>query len=385
MGVVCALGRTVTEICRRVFSGERGIGAIRAFDTTGCRVNIAAGAPEVDVPPGAWLGGSRTAALAYHAAASALEQSQLGPARVRAGVVLGSAGDGTPALEAYLGGSRRKARLLAYPRRASTDLVAHWLGLGGPRCTINTACSSGAVALIHGADLLRARACDAVVAGGADELTRFTLTGFASLRALDPDPCRPFDRDRRGMSLGEGAGCLVLERLVDARRRGAEILAVLAGTGHTCDAHHLTAPDPAGQGAARAVRSALIEAGIAPERIAFINAHGTGTPHNDAAEVRALTAALGAHAPRCLVHSAKASIGHCLGAAGAIEAVIAVQSLRDQKVPPTAGLERPEFSGALDFVRGSARRFDGHFGLSTSFGFGGNNAVLVMAHPAVLP
>jgi 3-oxoacyl-[acyl-carrier-protein] synthase II len=386
MGAVSALGRDAAEIFERLVAGERGIGRIRGFDTTGCRVDIAAEAPDVPLPPRGTAAHSRTAALALHAARAALAQAHLGPeSRQRVGLALGSAGDGTPVLEERLGGRGHSSRLLAYPRRASTDLVAWSLGLGGPRATLNTACSSGAVAVIHGSMLLRSGACDAVLAGGADELTRFTLTGFCSLRAVDPGPCRPFDRERRGMTLGEGAGMLLLERLADARSRGAEVLAVLAGTGHTCDAHHLTAPDPEGRSAARAMRLALAEASVGPDRLGFVNAHGTGTPHNDAAEVRAITAALGPYAARCPVHSAKASIGHCMGAAGAIEAVIAIESLRERTVPPTAGLEQPEFEHELDFVRGGARRVDAPYGLSTSFGFGGNNGVLVFARPEVLP
>ena len=186
------------------------------------------------------------------------------------------------------------------------------------------------------------------------------------------------------MSIGEGAGFLMLERLADARARGAAVLAVLAGAGHTCDAGHLTAPDPQGQGAARALRAALRAARVEPEQIAFVNAHGTGTPHNDLSEVRAVSAALGSHAARCPLHSVKGSIGHCMGAAGAIEAALTILSLREGWVPPTAGLRQPELEGAVDFVRDSARAVAGEYAVSSSFGFGGNNAALVFGRPEVI-
>jgi 3-oxoacyl-[acyl-carrier-protein] synthase II len=305
------------------------------------------------------------------------------------GLVVGTAGSGDGALEAYLehtrqpGEESRLRRLLcAYPKRTMTDRVGWTLGLGGPRATVNTACSSGVVAIVHAMDLLMSRVCDAVVAGGADQLTRYTLTGFASLRALDPNPCRPFDCARRGMSLGEGAGFLVLERLSVARRRGARVWAGLVGAGHTCDAGHLTAPDPEGRGAARAMVAAMAAARIIPEQVGFVNAHGTGTPHNDAAEIRALRTALGSEIRRCPVHSVKACIGHCMGAAGAIETIVSAMTLARGRIPHTPGLERPEASD-LCFVQGESRPLELRYGLTNSFGFGGNNATLAVAHPAV--
>jgi 3-oxoacyl-[acyl-carrier-protein] synthase II len=395
LGVITSLGTDPDTLFRGLVRAERGFGKVRAFDTTGCRVDIAAEArlPETGPKPigVAHAAYTRTAALAHHAASAALRQAELpGETLGRAGLVLGSAGAGTPALEAYLArvsaGAPRRARaamMLGFPKRLLTDVVASTLGLGGPRATINTACSSGAVSVIHGIDLLRSGHCDAVLAGGADELTRFTLTGFCSLRAVDPEPCRPFDRTRRGMSLGEGAGAVVLERLADVRARGGRVLAIVAGFGHSCDAGHLTAPDPGGGMAGRAMRAALEMAGVDAADVAFVSAHGTGTPHNDSAEVRAICRTLGVYARRCPVHTVKASVGHCMGAAGAVEAVAAISSLTEGLVPPTAGLTDPEFADDADFVRDEPRRVTGQFGLSNSFGFGGNNAALLLAHPEV--
>jgi 3-oxoacyl-(acyl-carrier-protein) synthase len=305
-------------------------------------------------------------------------------------LVLGSTAAGDHLLEAYLGRLRRRGRerssdlsLLGYPKRSLVGTVARALGLGGPCSAVNTACSSGLVAIITAVDWLRAGLCEAVVAGGADPLTRYTLSGFCALRAVDPEPCRPFDRNRRGMSLGEGAGAMVLERLERANRRGAEVLAVVAGAGLACDAHHLTAPDPEGRGAARAMRAALGEAGIGPEAVGFINAHGTGTPHNDRAELASVQAVFGRRAPSCPLSTVKGHIGHCLGAAGAIEAVVTLETLRRGLVPPTAGLTDPELAGDFDFVRGTPRPVVARYGLSNSFGFGGNNASLLLASPEV--
>jgi len=167
------------------------------------------------------------------------------------------------------------------------------------------------------------------------------------------------------------------------RRRGGRVLAVVAGYGHSCDASHLTAPDPRGDGACRAMNAALAMAGVDPGEVAFVSAHGTGTPHNDSAEVRAICESLGEHARRCPIHTVKASVGHCMGAAGAVEAVAGISTLIEGFVPPTAGLTDPEFADDADFVRDEARRITGRFGLSNSFGFGGNNAALVLARPEV--
>jgi len=186
------------------------------------------------------------------------------------------------------------------------------------------------------------------------------------------------------VSVGEGAGFVVVESLERARDRGAAIAAVIAGYGHSCDAHHLTAPDPAGAGAARAIRVALASAGIGPGEIGFVNAHGTATPHNDRAELAALSLALGPHLERCPVHSVKACLGHCMGAAGVIETIVAIRSLGAGVVPHTPGLEQPERPGAADFVMGQPRRVETDYALTNSFGFGGNDAVLVLARPEVV-
>ncbi len=391
MGVVTALGAGVDPTFDAVLQGRRGTRRIQRFDSTGCRVRIAAevSAEVVDRVVGGPAGGTtRTAKLAVRAAREALIQAGYPRAAPpRTALVLGTAGAGDAALERHLerlrAGTGRDAVLGRYPKRATTDSVATELGVDGPLATLNTACSSSAVAIIHAIELLRAGFCAQALAGGSDELTRYTFSGFGALRALDPEPCRPFDRTRRGMSLGEGAGFLVLEPLPQAQQRGAAVLGLVAGYGHSCDAGHLTAPDPSGAGAARAIRAALAMAGITPADVGFVNAHGTGTLHNDRAELAALALALGERLTTCPVHSVKACIGHCMGAAGAIEAVITMRSLQRRVVPHTPGLVEPEEPMRADFVMHDSRSTAARYALSNSFGFGGNDAALVIATPEV--
>ncbi|MGC4000691.1 MAG: beta-ketoacyl-[acyl-carrier-protein] synthase family protein [Anaeromyxobacter sp.] len=380
VGAVTALGLGPDCLFDGLLAGVRGFGRVERFGVNGCRVQLAA---EVrgDLPV---VGSTRTADLAVTAVRNAIAKLPPFVDLSRVGVVLGSAGAGTAGLEdRLLGIADAPALLRRYTKRELVDEVARSLGFGGPRHAINTACSSGAMAVALAADWLRFGDCDVAIAVGADELGRFTYTGFHALRAMDPEPCRPFDRHRQGLTMGEGAGCVVLERPREARRRGAPIRAFLGAVGQACDAHHLTAPDPSGAGPARAIARALEGAGVEPREVGFINAHGTGTPLNDAAEVSSIEVALGAAAVECPVHSVKATVGHCMGAAGAIEAVVAVLSLERQLVPHTAGLTDCEFDGRVRCVRGEPLHVEADFALSTSFGFGGNDAAILLAHPRV--
>jgi 3-oxoacyl-[acyl-carrier-protein] synthase II len=205
-----------------------------------------------------------------------------------------------------------------------------------------------------------------------------SYSGFNALQALDREPCRPFDRRRAGISLGEGAALFVLERWDQAEQRGAQILGELVSYGVSADAHHVTQPRPDGAGAVLAMRRALSEGGIAPETIDYVNAHGTGTPQNDVVETRAIKQVLGAHAYRIPVSSTKSQVGHCLAAAGAIEALASLLALRDAMVPPTATLSEPDPECDLDYVPRVSRRAQLRTVLSNSYGFGGNNTSLVL-------
>lgn len=381
-GAVTALGVGVDALWQGQLEGRRPFGEVCAFDVKNCRAQIAAEVKS-ELPD---AGEDRSASLAVLAAGEALREARIDE-RQRVGLVVGSACAGTAVLEAALSAQPNlpPSWCKRYERRWLADEVAAALARTkqvtiGRRAVINTACTSGAVAIALGVDWLRANDCDCVLAIGTDELARFTYAGFLSLRSLDPEPCRPFDRTRRGLTIGEGAGCLVIERARDAKRRGASIRGQVLSVGLACDAHHLTAPDPEGLGAVRAIERGLAEAEIGVRDIGFVNAHGTGTPLNDIAEITSLERALGEYARDCPVHSVKGTIGHCMGAAGAIEAIVALRSLETGIVPPTAGLSDCEFDGRVQCVKARPIQVDASYAISTSFGFGGNDAVVVLAH-----
>jgi 3-oxoacyl-(acyl-carrier-protein) synthase len=250
----------------------------------------------------------------------------------------------------------------------------------GPVSTVSVACASGTAAIGLGAEWIRGGRVDRVLAGGTDALSAFVFSGFDALRALSPSAARPFDAARDGLTLGEGAGFLLLEEEESARRRGAAVLARIAGYGSGSDAHHLTRPDPSGGGVVRAIESALRQAGRAPFEVGFVSAHGTGTTFNDAMEEAALAHVLGPEARTVPVNGIKGAIGHTLGAAGALEAVLSVLVLVEQRVPPTAGHVTKDPRSPLSIVAGRPFSPDRSIdvALSTSSAFGGTNAALVL-------
>ena len=249
-----------------------------------------------------------------------------------------------------------------------------------PRETVVTACSSGAVSLALAADLVADGVAPLAVAGGVDALTRICFMGFNALKLLDSAPCRPFDRDRRGMSIGEGAAFVVLEDAGRARAREARVYAELAGYGMTSDAFHVTSPHPDGEGMARAMRAALQQAGVTPASVGYANAHGTATPQNDRIEARAIRDVFGEG--RLLVSSTKSMIGHTMAAAGTLEAVATVLALVNEVIPPTAQLETPDPEIPFDCVPRVAREAAVELAVSNSFGFGGQNVTLLFRRAA---
>ncbi|MEU3839068.1 beta-ketoacyl-[acyl-carrier-protein] synthase family protein [Streptomyces sp. NPDC028635] len=331
--------------------------------------------------------------FALVAARRAVTDAGLGPGPLgeRVGVVLGV---GSNCLSTYVTefghlGAGRPERVspLALPRSVpsmAAGEVAVDLGAQGPNFTTASACASGATALGVARDLLRSGTCDVVLAGGSESgRSRMAVTCFSRMRALSrrrdaPElASRPFDARRDGLVLGEGAAVLVLERTADARARRARVLALLRGYGAGSDAHHPVAPHPRGEGAARAIRAALRDADCAPRDIAHVNAHGTSTPLSDAAEAAALTRVFGSHAPA--VTASKGVVGHALGAAGAIQAAYTVLALRRGLVPPVANFEGQDGDHKVDIVAGRPRPAAGGAAVSCSFGFGGQNAVLVFS------
>ena len=261
--------------------------------------------------------------------------------------------------------------MLQQPTSAPSDAVARTLGLGGGAVSNATACASAGAAIGLGADYIRAGYADVAIAGGSDALCRLTYSGFNVLQAVDPEPCSPFGATRKGITLGEGAGYLVLERWDDAIARGATILAELSGYGASCDAHHPTAPAEDGRGAEAAMRGAMAEARVAS--VDYVNAHGTGTLLNDSAETKAIIAALGTNVP---VSSSKSYFGHTLGASGAVEAVVTVLALQHQIAPPTLRLHQSADDCSLDYIPHTPRPLAMTNVLSNTFGFGGSNVSL---------
>ena len=392
LGAVSAVGGSAEETWSALREGRCGIGPLTLFDTAGLIAHTAAQIPRIPSPrgiaPALRKRASRADLTALAAAEEALADAGLDPRALdpeRAGVVLGAGAGGLFETEEYyfgrlargLGRSRVSRAWGFYPC-VTTDLLGAHFGFEGYTTTVMTACSSSTIAIGLAGDAVRTGTADIVLTGGADALSRLTFAGFCALRAVDPDRCRPFDRGRKGMSLGEAAGILVLEEWDRARRRGARIHAEFLGYGAACDAHHVTAPDPSGDGAARTMRAALEDARVAPGDIDYVSAHGTATPFNDEAETRAIHAVFGPHARRLPVSSVKSMVGHCLGAAGAIEAVALAQTIRDGVLPPTIGLSDADPQCDLDYVPNTARRCSVRTALSNSFAFGGNNGAIVL-------
>lgn len=409
LGAVSAWGWTAASLWSGLTGPRTGISHSRRFDTRGHRTHVVGEVPEpaaeISAELNRWKHYSQADRFAVVAAVEACRQAGL-IASVRtespglgpgAGVFLGGSTGGMAEGEEYfrslIGKRSQRAglRLLAsHQLNSPGDEVARLLGVSGPVRSFTSACASGALAIGSALDALRRGEVEIAIAGGSDSLCQLTYAGFNSLRAVDSRPCRPFRRERAGLSLGEGAGILVLESIERARARGAEPLASLLGAGGSCDAHHMTAPHPRGAGAAIAVQRALHDAAVEPDAIDFINAHGTATPHNDAAEWQAIQRVFGARAPSIPVTSTKGSVGHLLGSSGAIEAVATVLCLQAGRIHPTPGEGERDEACPVDLIYPDCRRLPSNGGgkaplaVSTSFGFGGANAALVLGGMAPL-
>ncbi len=340
--------------------------------------------PQFEEKPGFRL--SRTDVLALQAAKDALSRAAADRELARrAGVVVASTVGGLTGIE--LGAARNAASfvrqgggfssLTSYQIGHVPDVVASYLGLEGPRLGVSVACASGAMAIALGARMIHDGAAPIVLAGGSDALCRFTVSGFNALQALDPDPCTPFDKNRKGLNIGEGAAVLVLESREQAIARGAPILATLRGWAMSNDAYHPTAPHEAGCGLAQSMQQAMVMAHVGPDEIGYVNAHGTGTPLNDIAETKAYELAFGKRSGPIPVSSTKSYVGHNLAAAGSLEAVVTILSLRTKSLFPTLRLTDPIESDSVDWIMGGPRRSDFSFAMSVSAGFGGSNTSLL--------
>jgi len=387
MGVFCSIGRNVEEFLQSLREGRSGIGPISLFDTSKYPSKI--GAEIRDYEAGQYFSKkglkrlSRTDQFALIAAEEAIKDSgiQSFPPE-QLGICLGAGAGGMFEAEAYHReilheGKSTPSLLLPFIPSFTASRVAERFGFSGPKATVTTACSSSATSIGYGADLIQSGKSRAVLCGGSDALSELTFGGFNSLKAMDPFPCKPFDRRRAGMSLGEGAAILVLESLDEAAKRRAKIHAEFLGYGIGGEAYHITAPEPTGTAEARIMEQAIEESGIKRSQVDYINAHGTGTPLNDKVETLSIKKVFGERVYSIPVSSIKSMVGHCLGSAGAIEAVASILSIIHSFIPPTVNYREGDDDCDLDYVPGKPRQTEVKVVLSNSFAFGGNCTTLV--------
>jgi 3-oxoacyl-[acyl-carrier-protein] synthase II len=375
-GVVTPVGHDVESFWSALLTGADGLSSIERFPVGDLRVQRGGEIKKIRIPPGRPAPECRASRLLVAAVEDLRAGAALDCDAGRLAVVVGTALGGVDELDQALGHDRG-------PRRAASGLydspahrLATWIGARGPVVTVSTACASGATAIGIGADLLRDDQADLVVAGGYDALCRFVMRGFDSLRSLTRDRVRPFDRRRSGLLLGEGAGLVLMSREPDARSRPS--MGRLRGHASTSDGAHVAAPHPEGRGLDAAIRGALAEAGVTATEVDFVSAHGTGTLLNDRIETAVLKRVLGPRAREVPVNSIKGALGHTMGAAAALEAIMCLLASHHGAIPQTAGLEEPDPDCDLDHVQSVPRLARPRLSLSTSLGFGGCNAALVL-------
>lgn len=400
MGLVTPVGNDVPSSWRAILAGTSGAGLISHFDHSQFKTHIAAEVKDFDPTLYVDKKEARRMDRFLHFAAAAtqeavadakLDVAQYGAPRV--GVLVGSGIGGIHILleqhDLMKERGPRRVSPFAVPGLMLNSAAAHvsiMTGARGPNLAIATACATGSHAIGSAADLIRCGRADAMICGGSEAaIVPMAVAGFENMGAVsgrNDEPqraSRPFEKDRDGFVMGEGAGIMILERLDKAQARGARIYAELIGYGLTDDAHHVTAPLEDGSGAVACMESALADAGLTPEAVDYINAHGTSTPLNDASETQAVKTVFGAHAYRLAISSTKSMTGHLMGAAGAIEAIFSVLTLRDQILPPTINYDTPDPLCDLDYVPNHARPAVGavNVAMSNSFGFGGHNGTVV--------
>ncbi|MBI2529307.1 MAG: beta-ketoacyl-[acyl-carrier-protein] synthase family protein [Candidatus Rokubacteria bacterium] len=378
-GVTTPIGQDVEAFWSALLTGASGISPIERFPVADLRVRRGGEIKKLTrLRDWGRLPGCRATRLLLSAADDLCARTGGRPLPAdpsRVAVVVGTALGGVEEWERAQGGDRRLGRLRGGLYDTPGRNLARWLGARGPALTVSTACASGATAIGVAADLLRQGRADAVVAGGYDPLCRFVMRGFDALRSLTRDEVRPFDRRRSGLLLGEAAALVLLRRDADA---GPARLGRLLGHASTGDGSHISAPDPQGRGLEHAIRLALDEAGIGPGEVDFVSAHGTGTVLNDRIETAVLKRVLGTRALNVPVNSIKPTMGHTMGAAATLEAVMCLFASRHGQIPPTRNLEEPDADCDLDYVPGRARALAPRISLSTSLGFGGQNAALIL-------
>jgi len=391
VGIVSPLGWGCHDNRSGLQAGRSGIGPISRFDAAPFRSQVAAEVPESTAPAARLADSrrSRTDAFALAAADEALVQAGWtrdgGPALQRVGVYVGSSTGGMSESESWYRaalcsrcGAASTRRLRAHLQHHTAEAIARCHGFAGGIETNSTACSAASLAIEAAFDDLRQGCVTAAIAGGSDALCQLTFGGFNALQLVDVEPCRPYQLDRRGISLGEGAAMLVLEPLRAARQRSARVHARLIGAGSSCDAHHMTAPHPHGEGATRAIRAALHDAGLPPGDVDLLLVHGTATRQNDASEWAAIAEVFGKRAGDLPAVATKANVGHQLGASGSFQAALAVFCLSGDPIPPAVHAGNPDSAAPLRLEH-ALQDLEPEVVLSLSFAFGGANAALVFA------
>ena len=398
-GLLSPLGNTLEKFWESLKNGRSGIKRLSYFDTTDYSSKVAGMVD--DFHPEDYFSAKEArrtdkyAQMAFAASKMALEHSGIDLKRIdpdRFGVLIGSGIGGIATIEEqhaiFLERGPRKLSPFFIPMviiNMASGIVAMNLGLKGPNSAVSTACATGTHAIGDAWRIIERDEADMMLAGGSEAaLSPAGFGGFCAMRALttsrndEPERAsRPFDRTRDGFVMSEGAGILLLEEFEHARKRGGEIFGEIVGYGMSSDAYHMTAPSPDGEGAARSMRAALRSGGISPEMISYINAHGTSTPLNDKLETDAVKSVFGEHARKLAISSTKSHMGHLLGAAGGVEAIATLLSIRNGIVPPTINYEEPDPECDLDYVPNIAREMRVEYAMSNSFGFGGTNATLV--------
>ena len=397
-GVVSSLGTGMDKFWGGLLAGKSGIGPITKFDASAMKCRVAGEVRDLDVtrflPPKDARRLDEFCQFAVVATEEALQMAGITPTNVnadRVGVTIGSGIGGIATLE-----EQARTMVARGPARSSPLMVPMMIidmasgyvsiryGFKGPNLGIVTACASGSHAIGESAWIIRRGDADVMVTGGAEAcVCMLGMTGFNAMKALterNDEPTRasrPFDLNRDGFVMAEGAGILILESYEHAKARGAVILAEIIGYGLAGDAYHITAPDPEGNGAARAITAAIRQAGIAPEEIDYVNAHGTSTPLNDKLETMALKKSLGAHAYKVAISSTKSMTGHALGAAGGLESIVCIKTMQHGLIPPTINLETPDPECDLDYTPNQAREKQVRISMNINLGFGGHNSALL--------
>jgi len=387
LGMISAIGNSVNECWNNAINSVSGIKETTTVDTVDCYANLAA---EVNDPQLDSLEGcedmDRVSKLCIKASKEALEDAGLKSfnGNDRASVIMGSCVGGAVSIESYYKNGKNSSDVARMPISAIASQVAGYCDAGGVVTNIANACAAGTISIAYACDLIRAGKADVVLAGGADAFASVPFSGFLALHALDANPCSPFNHCT-GITLGEGSGCVIVESYEHAMARNAKIYCEVLGSGVSSDAHHITAPRPDGEGQMNAIRRALSNSGINESEIGYINAHGTGTAKNDEAEFLSLHTIFDDKNDNLSVSSTKAMVGHCLGAAGAIEAVFTIKALTDNIVPATLRysdedlVNLKEKAGSIDFVPNKAKKKELTTVMSNSFAFGGNNASIVFS------